>query len=268
MSHSDVQVLQHVFKQEVAKLFNWFLYNKLVLNCDKTKYMVFTNKKIDFDNVHLRVNDHTFERVDSLKFLGITVDHKLKWHVHINSMCNTISKNIGILYKVQFYSFNILKMLYYTLITPYLNYCIVAWANCRNKDMERLFKLQKKAIRIITHSDYYAHCNPLFYEHGILNVYDMANLYIAVFMFLCFNGHLPTFLTTCFKLNSDVHSCNTRNALNYHLPKIRTTSMKNSLFFKGPVIWNSIPLEIRKSKTLNLFKIKYKVFLLNKYNNQ
>ena len=48
MSHSDVQVLQDVFKKEILKLSNWFLYNKLGLNYDKTKYMVFTNKNIDF----------------------------------------------------------------------------------------------------------------------------------------------------------------------------------------------------------------------------
>ena len=41
MSHSDVQVLQNVFKQEILKISNWFLYNKLVLNYDKTKFMVF-----------------------------------------------------------------------------------------------------------------------------------------------------------------------------------------------------------------------------------
>ena len=134
--------------------------------------------------------------------------------------------------------------------------------------MLRLLKLQKKAIRIITHSQYYAHCNPLFCKLGILDVIDMHNFYIAVFMFSCFNGNLPTFLSTCFNLNCDVHNCNTRNALNYHLPKIRTTCMKNSLFFKGPLIWNCIPQEIKKCKALNLFKIKYKQFLLNKYNNQ
>ena len=106
-----------------------------------------------------------------------------------------------------------------------------------------------------------------FFKLGILNVIDMHNCYIAVFMFSCFNGNLPTFLLTCFNLNCDVHNFNTRNALNYNLPKIRTTCMKNSLFFKGPLIWISIPQEIKKCKTVNLFKIKYKKIMLNKYNN-
>ena len=43
MSQSDVHVLQNVFKQEILKLSNCFLYNKLFLNYDKTKYMVFTH---------------------------------------------------------------------------------------------------------------------------------------------------------------------------------------------------------------------------------
>ena len=91
--------------------------------------MVFTNKNIDFNNIHLRVNDHNFERVDNLKFLGIAINHKLKWHEQINVVCNKITTNIGILYKVHFYPINFLKMLYHTLITPYFNYCIVAWEN-------------------------------------------------------------------------------------------------------------------------------------------
>ena len=267
MSHSDPQVLQNVFHQEIVKLFNWFLNNKLIVNYDKTKLMVFTNRNIDFNNVNKRVNEFSFECVNSLKFLGVIINHKLKWNEHINAVCNKLAKNIGILYKVQFYPLDILKMLYHTLITPYLNYCSTVWANFNKSDMERLLKLQKKAVRIITHSQYHAHSAPLFYELHILNVNDMGKFYIAVLMFLCHKRLLPSFLLTCFDLNQDVHNYNTRNASNYHLPKIRTTCMKNSFFFQGPVIWNSIPPEIKSSNTLNLFKTKFKQFLLNNYNN-
>ena len=126
-------------------------------------------------------------------------------------------------------------------------------------------KLQKKAIRIVTHSNYYAHTNPLFYNQNILNIIDIGNFQIAVFMYLCFTGQLPRFISNYFILNLQIHNYNTRNSVNYHYPKLRTTCMKNSIFFKGPELWNTIPLDIRSSKSIRIFECKYKKYLLDKY---
>ena len=43
--------------------------------------MVHRNTIFVFINVHLRVNDHNFEHLDNLKFLGIVINHTLMWHV-------------------------------------------------------------------------------------------------------------------------------------------------------------------------------------------
>ena len=58
----------------------------------------------------LRVNENKFESVDSLKFLGIVINPELKWHEHINVMCNKITKHIDILYKVHYNPLHILKI--------------------------------------------------------------------------------------------------------------------------------------------------------------
>ena len=91
--------------------------------------MIFTKRNLDLSDFQLKVNDYNFERVTTLKFLGVLINHKLTWHDHIGVVCNKIAKSIGILRKVHFYPQNILKMLYHTLITPYFNYCIITWAN-------------------------------------------------------------------------------------------------------------------------------------------
>lgn len=65
-----------------------------------------------------------------------------------------------------------------------------------------------------------------------------------------------------FLLILDYHDYNTRSASNYHLPKVRTMVSKHSIFYKGPIIWNYLTLEIRKSPTLNTFKRKLKITLL------
>ena len=57
----------------------------------------------------------------------------------------------------------------------------------------------------------------------------------------------------CLSLNILVSSL--RNSeLNYYVPRPRTESAKGSLHYRGSVLWNRIPLEIRKLPSLNVFK--------------
>ena len=67
----------------------------------KTNFMIFTNKNIDTNDIHIELAGSIIKEVSSLKFLGVIVDNRLLWTDHIDSVCNKISKSIGILiYKV------------------------------------------------------------------------------------------------------------------------------------------------------------------------
>ena len=65
-----------------------------------------------------------------------------------------------------------LKTLYDSFILPHLNYAILTWGfSC-----SRIFKLQKKSIRIISLSKYNSHTEPLFKTNNILKVEDIFQL--------------------------------------------------------------------------------------------
>ena len=68
-------------------------------------------------------------------------------------------KTIGVFYRLaKTFPAEILVTLYNSLIASHLNYRILEWGIVAT----RVEKLQKKAIRLITHSKYIAHTNPLF----------------------------------------------------------------------------------------------------------
>ena len=227
--------------------------------------MVFTSKKINFDEIKLQVNNHNIQRVSVHKFLGIEIDSKLTWNEHTVVVCNKISKTIGVLSKLRFLPTCILRTLYNTLILPHIYYCAEVWAMTSQTNLNRIMRTQKKAIRLISNSHYRAHTKPLFYQLKILNIFDICNYHIAVFMYLCHNELLPCAIQNYFKLNSSIHKYATRNASNYHLPKIRTSVMKRSILFDGPKLWNSIPVTIRNCRSLQTFKQKYKMYLIESY---
>ena len=70
----------------------FFNMNKLSLNETKTKYMVFDQKRCSSNQITLTINETVLERVHSIKFLGVLLNHKLDWNEHKIYIKSKISK--------------------------------------------------------------------------------------------------------------------------------------------------------------------------------
>ena len=68
--------------------------------------------------------------LDTTKFFGLHIDKELTWKTDINYLSKILSRNSGILNKLKhFFPTHILQTIYSSLISPYLNYGILAWGN-------------------------------------------------------------------------------------------------------------------------------------------
>ena len=94
----NVDDLKVQLESNLKVVANWFKANKLTLNVDKTKFMVFgTNHVLDHcNNINLTFNDKLIERVDVFKYLGIKFDSNMSWSSHIDYLSGNISKRIGV----------------------------------------------------------------------------------------------------------------------------------------------------------------------------
>ena len=73
--------------------------NKMSLNKDKTKYMVFhyrQRKLKDGDISKLKINKSEIERCRLFKFCGLAINEHMAWCSHIRNISNTISRVVGI----------------------------------------------------------------------------------------------------------------------------------------------------------------------------
>ena len=207
-------------------------------------------------------------RVYETKFLGIIIQSNLKWNTHIGLLRNKISKTVGILSKLK----NILttahlKTLYQSLIEPYLNYCCIVWASPEKSVLlEMLYKLQKRATRIILYANYQAHALPLFHKLNILTIYDLCKTQILRFVYMSRSGLLPNYLHY-FTSVKEKHCYATRSSNNNNL--YRTNSHKscrvNALVNRGPKYWNLLPMSLKTTPHLSLFKRSLKVHLIKDY---
>ena len=82
---------------------------------------------------------------------------------------------------------HILKTIYFALINPHINYGTLLWGF----NMERIVILQKKAIRIISHTYNLAHTSNLFKQFNILKVEDIFKLKQLIFYYKFTHDQLP-----------------------------------------------------------------------------
>ena len=77
---------------------------------------------------------------------------------------NKMNKNVGIIRRLtKLLPIDVvLHTLYNVLIAPYLDYCNIAWSMNDTVTFVKLFRMQKKALRMISGKDWRDHSPPLF----------------------------------------------------------------------------------------------------------
>ena len=131
--------------------------------------------------------------------------------------------------------------------------------------MDKIFKLQKWALRTISNSHYRAHTGPLFVKYNVLNVYDMYKLETGVFMFKYSNNLLPVAFNNFFTTRSEIHDYQTRYKDYYHQTRNVRTFSDHSIRTYGPILWNSLGDNVKNSKSIKHFKDQYKNNLICLY---
>jgi hypothetical protein len=95
-----------------------------------------------------------------------------------------------------------------------------------------------------------------------LNVNQKTTLNTLILVFKMKTGCLPDYLSRNIRTIAQTHGHETRGRNDLRLPNYTKTSTQNNLFYKGLKIFNSLPLEIKNSKTLNEFKYKCRAYVL------
>ena len=111
-----------------------------------------------------------------------------------------------------------LKNIYYSLVYSHIVYAIHVWGSAGKSELDKIFILQKRAIRLISNKAKrpsipgpLASTNPMFYKLEILKINDIFTLQIAKFIYKSLIGDAPENFHEWFKLNCDSHSYNTRS---------------------------------------------------------
>ena len=132
--------------------------------------------------------------------LGIEVDKALGWQSHVDIICKKVSAGIGALKHIRFLvpRQNLLKM-YDALVAPYFDYCSEVWG-CMGKGLcDRLQRLQNRAGRIITFSDYNTRSADILQDLRWDTLQQRRSKQLAISVFKSLSNLYPESLKNMFK---------------------------------------------------------------------
>lgn len=146
ISGRDVGRLVDILNEKLRKLDEWLRSNKLSINLEKTTFMLFKTKSKPCSLTKPVVfSQQKISKVSSTRFLGIVIDENLTWKAHIAHISKKIARSIGIIAKARkVFNSKTCISLYYSLLFPYLIYCIEVWGAAYVTTLRPVTILQKK----------------------------------------------------------------------------------------------------------------------------
>ena len=202
----------------------------------------------------LAINDFRVTQVATAKSLGVTIDDNLDWGSHMEKIIKKVSSGIGAIKRVRhLVPQATLQLIYQALIHPHFNYCNTVWAgNCGITLRNKLQKLQNRAARVLTFSDYDEDAGYLFELLGWKNLARQHEIEKATMVSKSLHGLAPEYLCSRFAIRET--ACNLRDSDNkLCIPFPRTNYHKNSFSYCGAILWNKVPCTLRQAESRTKF---------------
>ena len=181
-----------LINDELEKVNKWLKLNKLSLNVDKTKIMLF-HKRRPVTPIQFSMNNRIIDVLQYFNYLGNMLDADMSWKTHVAMVKNKLSRINGILHRLEYiYPQNILITLYKSFFVSHINYGSLFWGHTGGA----LDKIKKRVVRTITYSNYIAHSEPLLKELNLLKVKDLFELKNFKFLFNLYHNNLPPYFNS------------------------------------------------------------------------
>lgn len=145
-----------------------------------------------------------------------------------------------------------IKLIYYAFFHSVMSYGIIFWGNSPHSST--IFRLQKKAIRIMEGCGNRVSCRNLFKK---LHILPLTSQYLlSLLMFVVQNKNL--FIT-----NIENHNLETRQSNNLYIPQANLTIYQKGAYYSGIKIFNKLPSDIKNvNGNIKQFKAALKKSIL------
>ena len=202
---------------------------------------------------HYSINNTPIEQKEKVVDLGITISQDLKFHGHIDNICEKAKREINRVrrsFKCRTPDF--LANVYKTHIRPTIEYAEPVWNPVYRGDSDKLEKVQNKLTKLLKHGSVMRPDE----RNQMLGLTDHKTRRLRGDLIHLFKASLANQLNLV-----DRHSKRRFNTRAIARTSCRTNIRTHSFIIRNTEIWNSLPEDIVSSESVNEFKSKIDEYL-------
>ena len=231
---------------------------KLVLNSSKTKCMVFTKTpNTNASSGILTLKGEQIELVTAYKYLGIWLDNKLSFKVHVEHLSKRLRGLIGFLYRNRScFSYVSRKTIVQSVIMSVFDYGDVLYMHASCTTLRPLEAVYHSALRFITGDSYLTHHCVLYEKVGWPSLTARREHHCLLFIFKALCGKLPVYLSSLLKLKVTGHSTRAQAHIRYTIPHMNSEQGKTAFMHYAPHKWDILQdsLKLERLVSIEAFK--------------
>jgi exonuclease III len=252
----DSQINIQKLSSDLSMITNYYEMNKLKINCSKSKFMVIGNSSDCLIEL-LQREGITF--CDELTYLGFIIDSEMKLVSQVDKIAYSIGSAVNALrFLKQNLTIASLLKFFHGHIQSQIHYCAFALLRCRSIDIDRIQRLQSKALRIIYNLPDTFPSSQLFSSQA-KNIMPVTG--IIYYSALCLvkkglqskDDSLPSFKRLRSERTADLQ-----------IGKARRKIMSDDLTHSGVKLFNQLPTHINLESNFSLYKQYLKLFILSR----
>ena len=254
---NDYKTLQRKVNFDLFSLHKWLTANKISLNEAKTELIYFRKSGLA-PNLNIKLHGKTLIPTKVVKYLGIYLDEFLSGEAHCSELIKKLNRANGMLAKARHFVPELeLKNIYHAIFSSHILYGSQIWTPKLVSVNEKISRLQKTSMRIMTFSEFRAHSEPLFKKLEILKFQDSIVVNNCKFVYDFFNNNLPGSFSNTFTRTDELYDYSTRQATTgkLYIPSYKTTNFGLKCIYKRCInSWNQLSTElnlINRNNNLN-----------------
>ena len=236
--------IQKLVNNDLKRLVSWLLANKISLNKTKTELIIFRKPGDTIpENHNFKLNGYKLKASKVTRYLGIYLDETLNWEYHCSQLINKLTRGNAMLSKARhFVPEDKLLSIYYAIFSSHMIFGCQTWGlNSSTSHFKKIITLQKRAMRIMTFSQFNAHTEPLFKKLGILKIKYQISLFNCLFIHDQTRNILPKCFKNYFTPCIDLHNTNTRRPGSMYIPFVYSKKYGRQSFKITSInTWNNL----------------------------
>lgn len=243
----------------------WLANNFLQLNESKTEVLILGSSLSSQPGLVVELGPLASNIQDPVRNLGVIFDSSLLFNKQISAVVKSSFYQLRQIAKIKsLLSPSNLEIVIHSFITSRLDYCNSLYSGLPQNALSRLQLVQNAAARLLLGLRKRDHITPALRNLHWLPVKFRVDFKILMFVYKALSGLAPKYISDLLHPYSPTRALRSSDQLLLTVPRCRYKSKGDHAFsVRGPKLWNSLPLYVRSSSSLAIFKSSLKTYLFS-----